>query len=149
MIEYFSQNLWQMWMLIGVLCLIIELTSGDLFVICFAVGGFMATLATFFSQNIYVQSVLFVVISLLCIFYVRPFAYKYLHKHDPNKASNADALMGRIGTVSEAIEKDGFGRVAIDGDDWKAISANNQYISKGMKVKVIGRDSIILTVETA
>ena len=33
MIEYFSAHLWQLWLLVSLLCLIIELTSGDLYVL--------------------------------------------------------------------------------------------------------------------
>ena len=29
MIEYFADNLWQMWTLIAIVCLIVELTNGD------------------------------------------------------------------------------------------------------------------------
>ena len=50
--------------------------------------------------------------------------------------------------VSETIQAGGFGRVQIDGDDWKAQSPDDDAIEKGMKVKVIGRDSIILNVES-
>jgi membrane protein implicated in regulation of membrane protease activity len=74
---------------------------------------------------------------------------KYLHKNADERVSNADALMGRIGRVSETIEAEGYGRVAIDGDDWKAVSANGGRIEKGANVKVVGRDSIIITVEPA
>ena len=49
--------------------------------------------------------------------------------------------------MSEAIAKGGSGRVAIDGDDWKAVSADGMAIGKGEKVKVVGRESIIITVE--
>ena len=51
--------------------------------------------------------------------------------------------------TSETIEAEGYGRVAIDGDDWKAVSANGGRIEKGDNVKVVGRDSIIITVEPA
>ena len=32
MIEYLAQHLWQMWAVIAVVCLILELTAGDFFV---------------------------------------------------------------------------------------------------------------------
>ena len=39
MIAYLSTNLWTLWTIITVLCLIIELGSGDFFVTCFAIGA--------------------------------------------------------------------------------------------------------------
>ena len=84
--------------------------------------------------------------SLLSIFFVRPVALRYLHKNEPNKPSNADALLGRTGRVTEAIKTGGNGYVQIDGDMWRAVS--NTDIPVGTTVRVIGRESTIITVET-
>ena len=32
MIEYLAQHLWQMWAVVAVICLILELTAGDFFI---------------------------------------------------------------------------------------------------------------------
>jgi membrane protein implicated in regulation of membrane protease activity len=72
-------------------------------------------------------------------------ALRYLHKNEPNKPSNADALMGRTGRVTEEIKAGASGYVQIDGDLWKAVS--NSDIAVGTTVRVIGRESTILTVE--
>ena len=68
------------------------------------------------------------------------------HRHAPERVSNADAIIDRIGTVSETIPVGGYGRVKIDGDDWKAQSDETDPIEKGMKVRVLSRDSIIISV---
>jgi len=72
---------------------------------------------------------------------------KRLHASGEERPSNADALMGREGIVSEKIEERGYGRVKIDGDDWKSVSADGEAIREGARVRVVGRESIILTVE--
>ena len=56
-------------------------------------------------------------------------------------------MIGQQGRVSEPIEAGGYGRVAIDGDDWKAVSADGSAIDKDVRVRVVKMDSIILTVE--
>ncbi len=147
MIEYISQNLWQFWTVIAVICLILELTSGDFFIMCFAIGGAVAAIVSPFS-NFYVQLAVFAVVSLVSIFTVRPVALKWFHRNDPDRVSNADALLGREGFVKETIEAGGFGRVAIDGDVWKAKSADGSTVEVGSKVKVVNRESTIITVET-
>lgn len=149
MIEYFADNLWQMWTLIAILCLIIELTNGDFYVMCFSIGAFLTIGVSLFTTSFYIQLFLFVMFSVLCIFFVRPFALKYLHGRHRERLSNADALIGRTGRVSETIVEGGYGRVAIDGDDWKAITSNGESIAVGQNVRVIGRESIIITVEKA
>ena len=73
-------------------------------------------------------------------------ALRWLHKNDPNKASNADALLGRTGRVTETIKAGNSGYVQIDGDMWKAVSQKD--IAVGETVRVIGRESTIITVDT-
>jgi membrane protein implicated in regulation of membrane protease activity len=149
MIDYFAANLWQFWSLVVILCLILELTSGDFFIMCFAIGAVITAVTAALGLGFYGQLAVFVVASVLSIFFVRPKLAKLLHGKRRERLSNADALMGRIGRVSEAIEQGGYGRVAIDGDDWKAVSADGSYMPLGQNVRVVGRESIIITVEKA
>ena len=149
MIDYFASHLWQLWALVSFICLILELTNGDFFIMCFAIGGVCAAIASALGVGFYGGLLVFAICSVLSLWLVRPTALKYLHKNADERVSNADVLMGRIGRVSETIEAEGYGRVAIDGDDWKAVSANGGRIEKGANVKVVGRDSIIITVEPA
>ncbi len=146
-IEYFQANLWQLWALVCIVCLILELTSGDFFIICFSLGAIAAGIAAATGVSFTAQIIIWVVMATLCIFFVRPFALKYLHKKEEERPSNVDALLGREGTVTDEIEAGGHGRVQIDGDNWKAVSRETSPIAVGQKVRVIGRESIIITVE--
>ena len=145
MIDYFLQNMWQAWAIVAVICLILELTSGDFFIICFSIGGIIAAIGAAIGLNVYWQLAIFAVFSLVAIFTVRPVALRWLHKNEPNKQSNADALIGRKGRVTEAIKQGASGYVQIDGDQWKAVSDSD--IEEGANVTVIGRESTIITVE--
>jgi len=146
--DYLAQNLWQLWAVVAVICLIMELTAGDFFIICFSIGAFFAAIVAALGGGIYLQLVAFAVFTLISLFWVRPFAKRYLHKGEDTRVSNADALMGRQGRVVEAVKADGFGRVQIDGDIWKAVTNEAQDISAGTNVRVVGRESTIITVET-
>ncbi|MBR6494961.1 MAG: NfeD family protein, partial [Prevotella sp.] len=108
--------------------------------------AFAATSAAF-GAGFYVQLGVFAVFTLVSLFLVRPFALRYLHRNDENRVSNADALLGRKGRVVEQIEADGFGRVQIDGDVWKAVTKDGEAIPVGANVRVVDRESIIITVE--
>ena len=145
MVEYLLENMWQVWAVVAFLCLILELTSGDFFIICFSIGGIFTVIGAALGLNVYWQLFIFAIFSLLSIFFVRPVALRWLHKNEPNKASNADALIGRTGRVTEPITTGNSGYVKIDGDMWKAVST--QDIAAGTTVRVIGRESTIITVE--
>ena len=146
MVEYFASHLWQMWLLVATLCLIVELTSGDFFVMCFSLGALVTAACSPFVGFV-PQMVIFAVASVLCLLFVRPAAVRYLHHSKEERTSNADALLGREGIVTETIVAGGYGRVGIDGDDWKARSTSPVDIEAGAKVRVTGLESIILQVE--
>ena len=136
-----------MWAVVAVICLILELTAGDFFIMCFSIGAVFATIAAAFGIGFYWQLAVFALFTLISLFLVRPVALRYFHRNDQYRESNADALLGRRGRVVEAIEAGGYGRVAIDGDVWKAVAHSDEPISEGTFVKVIGRESTIITVE--
>lgn len=148
MIDYLSNNLWLVWTLICVLALILEVSSGTFYILCFAIGAAFAIVVSLFSIPFWLQVLLFVVVSVLSIFCVRPLMLRWLHPSKDSRVSNADALLGRIGVVIEPITAKQPGYVKIDGDEWKAVAKDGIEIAKGQQVKVVGRDSIIVTVET-
>ena len=146
MTDYINANLWQLWSLIIVASIVLEMFSGSYFIICFAVGGLAALVSTLLG-GIYVQTAVFAIVSAIAIFLVRPFALRYIHRGTEPVPSNADASIGRKAKVSQHIPANGYGRVAIDGDDWTATASTD--IKKGDTVTIVTRESIILTVEPA
>ena len=148
MIEYLTMHLWQIWAIVAVICLILELTAGDFFIICFSIGAVFACLTDALGGGIILQLIVFAVFTLASLFFVRPFAVRFLHKGESNRVSNADALLGRKGRVVETVKADSFGRVQIDGDIWKAVTNEQNDIPEGTDVRVISRESTIITVET-
>ena len=140
--------MWQAWTAAAVVCLILELTAGDFFIICFSIGAVFAALTAALGLGIYVQLAVFAVFTLACLFWVRPFAKRYLHKGEDRRVSNAEALMGRQGRVVETVKAGGYGRVQIDGDVWKAVTREAADLTEGTPVRVVGRESTIITVES-
>lgn len=148
MIDYISQNLWLFWTVITFVCLILELSSGDFYVTCFAIGAVVSILAALAGLPFWVQVLAWAVCSVLSIWLIRPHLVKAIRKGADERKSNADALIGQVGEVSETIVAGDYGRVKLDGDDWKAQSTFSTHdIPKGAKVKIVDRASIILDVE--
>lgn len=141
----FSMPVW--WSIIAVVCLILEMMTPGFVIACFSLGALLAALAALFGTSLSVQMAFFAIGSVLALFSIRPALKKY-YERKPEVKTNADALIGKVAKVFEDIEDDEFGSVKIDGDVWKAKS-NCGKISKGEKVVVVERDSIILTVAKA
>lgn len=144
MIELLNENLWAAWAVVALVCLLVELFTGSFYIMCFAVGAVAAAIVSPFS-GVYLQLVVFIAVSLASIFLVRPLVMRWMHHEKDFIPSNADAIIGRVATVSQDIPANGFGRVALDGDDWKATAKES--LDKGEKVTIVARESIILTVE--
>ena len=73
---------------------------------------------------------------------------RYAYKKSKHIKTNAEALVGRTGVVSVRIDNAlNQGRVAIDGDDWKAIAEANEVIDVGTKVQIMRLESIIVIVK--
>ena len=144
MTELLNENLWAAWAVVALACLLVELFTGSFYIMCFAVGAVAAAIVSPFS-GVYLQLVVFIAVSLASIFLVRPLVMRWMHHEKDFIPSNADAIIGRVATVSQDIPANGFGRVALDGDDWKATA--KECLDKGEKVTIVARESIILTVE--
>lgn len=147
MIEFFTSNLWLIWVIISIVCLILELSSGDFFILCFAIGAAASAIIAGCGASLTWQIIIFAVVSALSLLLVRPALIKKLHKPHRERLSNAEAMIGKEGRVSEPIVANGYGRVAVDGDDWKALSADGSAIDKDTRVRIVKMDSIIVTVE--
>ena len=147
MIQYFASNLWLIWVIISILCLILELSSGDFFILCFAIGAAVSAILAGCGASLTWQIIIFAITSALSLLLVRPALVKKLHKPNKERPSNVEAMVGQEGRVSEPIDAGGYGRVAIDGDDWKARSVDGSAIAKDQRVRVVKMESTIVFVE--
>ena len=139
---------YQIWLIVAIVLIIFEICSATFGAICFAIGAGFSALAAGLGANLTWQIVIFAVVSLLTFIFLRPFMMKFLDRKSKDVKTNADALIGKTAVVSETVNPSANqGRVAIDGDDWKAVSTDGSIIEKGEKVTIVSRDSIILTVK--
>lgn len=139
---------YQIWLIVAIVLVIIEICTAAFGSICFAIGACFSALAAGLGAGLTWQVVIFAVVSLLTFIFLRPFMLKFMDRKSKDVKTNVDALIGRKAIVSECIDASQHtGRVAIDGDDWKAVSENGEVIEKGSTVEIINRDSIILTVK--
>ena len=144
--ELVFDNLWLAWIVVSIVCLIIELNSGDLFFICFAIGAIVSMIFDLCGAPLWMQVLFWALSSMLCVFFVRPSLVVRIHNKQ-ERQSNADALIGTTGVVTTDIPASGYGYVRIAGDEWRSISATVETIPKGTTVTMVNRQSTILKVK--
>ncbi len=141
-------ELYYYWLIAAIILVIIEIATAGFGSICFAFGAFASALVSYWGLSLYWQLAFFAVVSFLSFIFLRPVILKFIDRKSTNLLTNAEALVGRKAVVSETIDPvNHTGRVAIDGDDWKAVSEDGSLIDKGVEVVVVKLDSIILTVK--
>ena len=138
---------WENWIYLGIILFILEIFTPGFVVACIGIGAFVASIFAYFDASNSVQLFAFSIATLISFFAIRPYALKILYKSKELK-TNADSLIGRVGKVKETINNDlEHGRVLIDGDNWRAISADGTIIKKGELVEVTELKSTIIIVK--
>ena len=94
-----------MWALVCIVCLILELTNGDFFIMCFAIGAICSAVLSAFGLSFYAGLAVFAVTSVLSLFFIRPTMMMKLHPRESLRRSNADALIGRKAKLIQTIEE--------------------------------------------
>ena len=147
MIDYLTTNFWLLWTLVCVVALILEVSSGTFYLMCFAIGAVGAVMVSLMGTPLWLQVLVFSVISAVSVFCVRPLLVKCLHLVQKERLSNASALVGRQGVVIEPISAERPGYVRVDGDEWRAVTADGTMIERGVNVRITAMNSIVVTVE--
>ena len=131
----------------GVLVVVEALTVG-LVCIWFACGALVALIAAVLGAPLWLQALLFLAVSAVALYAMRPVARKYIA---PNRvATNADRNIGKTAVVIETIDNvRGTGRVMIGSVDWTARSADGSIIEKDALVRVLKIEGVKVCVELA
>ena len=130
---------YMLWVWIGVVAvsLIVEALSMDMTSIWFAVGGlFSLILWAIIPDQIVWQVAVFLVISALCIIFLRKIAKRILFQK-PTVATNIDKMIGTHTKLLESIKENAPGTLKINGVVWTAISLNDKEIEGGTEVEII------------
>ncbi|MBT2551821.1 NfeD family protein [Arthrobacter sp. ISL-5] len=138
MFEWLSQNWWALWLTVFLVFAAVEMLTLDLFFIMLGGGALAGLVADFAGADLWLQIVVFCVVSLLMIAFVRPITLKHLHKGPAEQRTNVDRLIGESALVMEAVSATG-GRVKIGGDVWSARSESG-VLTEGQRVIVAAID---------
>lgn len=133
------------WIGIGLFALILEiLTPTALVSIWISIGALAAWLCAALGLSWMLQVSICVIVSILFILIVRPFAVKYLRGN--TIATNADRIIGETAIVIKEINGQHWGQVKVQGMVWSAVSHTQDVIQAGQKVRIIAIEGAKLLV---
>lgn len=123
------------WVVLLILFVMMEASSVTLVSLWFAAGALVAVVAALLGASLMVQTVLFVLVSVVLLALLRPILKKYVVPKI--QKTNVDALVGQECTVTEDIDNlAAHGRVKVGGMSWSARSAAGEHIPAGTVVKI-------------
>ena len=114
--------------------------------IWFVVGGVGGLVVSMLNGPIWLQLLVFFVVSIGCMIAARPLVVKYINQ--ATTATNADRVLGAVARVTEAIDNTvPVGAVYVDGKTWSARSVSGEPIAQGTMVRVKRMEGVRLFVE--
>lgn len=123
-----------------------EAATAGLTSIWFVLGSVAGLIAAVCSAPIWLQVVLFFVVSIAALAFTRPLVVKLMKKDI--KPTNADRVLGGLARVTERIDNDvPTGAVYIDGKTWSARSSSGESIEPDTMVRVVRMEGVKLYVE--
>ena len=129
-------NIWAIiWLALVIVFLILEAATVQLISTWFAAGALAAMIVNLLGAQVWLQIVVFFTVSIVLLALLWPMARKHIKaKVVP---TNADALVGRICHVTEAIDPVEGGRVKLGDVTWSARAEHGETIPAGALVKVL------------
>ena len=107
------------WLVVLIVSIITEIISLGLTSIWFAGGALAAVVLAAFHLPVQIQVLVFLVVSILLMFFARPIAVKYFNKD--RVRTNVESMIGRQAIVICEIDNlQGVGEVTVGGQEWMA-----------------------------
>lgn len=135
-----------LWLVLLILFISVEAATLGLTTIWFAGGSLAAIIAAFLGAPVFVQVIVFLVVSLVLLFFTRPVAVKYFNKE--RVRTNVEGLVGMQGVVISGIDNlKEQGQIAVGGQEWSARSRDNVQIPAGAVVEIVSVSGVKLIVK--
>ncbi len=135
------------WLIIFVVLIAFEIATLQLVSIWFAVGAVGGLIVSLLGGSLEIQLCVFLALSLLLLLAVKPIADRLLKKKITK--TNVDSLIGQTAKVTATIDnQNGFGAAVVKGQEWTAVSLDdNVIIPPGKFVIIVKISGVKLIVE--
>ncbi len=123
------------WLILLVVFIAAEAATVTVTSIWFATGALTAMIAALFGAHVWLQIILFIVVSAVLLLSLRPLLRKYFNPRLVR--TNIDAIVGTEGIVLTEIDNIASqGQVKLGAMEWTARSSSGEKITAGTIVKV-------------
>ena len=133
--------MWQWWLIASGIFFIGEIMTVGFLLFWFGIASLISMVVSFFTSNLVIQMVVFLVSSVILILATKPFVKKFMNKK--NIATNAYSLIGKTGLVIQEIDNvKGIGQIKVGGEVWSAQSEDNSVIPVNTEIELTKIDGV-------
>lgn len=139
---------WQIFAILGIAFLVLELFAPLLFFLNFGIGGLITAFVAIFFPSLDVLIPVFIVVSITLLLAFRPFLTKAVDLR--NGKTLQTGIEGKyIGAIAKVIEpiNEFSGAITIYGERWEARAKKGKEFSVDSEVKIIKSESLVMFVE--
>ena len=105
------------WLVLLIVLLLIEIITVGLTTIWFAGGALAAVLVCVAGGSEIIQFIVFLVVSLLLLFFTRPVAVKYINSN--REKTNYQGIIGKEVRITQRVDNlAGTGKAMLGGQEW-------------------------------
>jgi membrane protein implicated in regulation of membrane protease activity len=145
----FTLAAWHLWVILGILLIILEMTTHTFFLFSFGSAALATAIAAHQDASTSWQLGIFAIVSFLMVILIRPIVMRALYQRSDTRPTNAHALIGQLATVVDSIPGSlRAGRVKLGSEEWRALSDDELPIAEHTVVEVTKIDSATLTVRS-
>lgn len=140
--------LWIIWLIAAVVFFIGEVMTEGFCLLWFSVGALVALFFTLFTDNLIVLFAIFLSVAIILLLATRKLTENFLNSRKKVE-SNVNALIGKKAKIIEEIDQiEGFGKVKVNGEVWKAITEDSSVtFNVGETVIIKAIDGVKLIIE--
>lgn len=137
--------MWSLWLIAAGVFFVVEMATTGFLIFWLGIASLLAMLTSFITENIIIQTIVFVVSSCILIPLTKPLADKFIDKK--TIPTNSYSLINKRGIVTVDINPiEGVGQVKVNGEIWSAKTENGLHLSKGTEIEVVKIDGVKLIV---
>lgn len=128
--------MWYIWLILAGIFVIGEVITSGFLIFWLSLGSLIAMLVSFVTDDILIQTTVFLISSVILILATKPLVKKFANVQTIQ--TNAYSIIGKKGLVTKDISSiNSTGQVKIEGELWSAIGLDDIDIKKDTEVKVV------------
>lgn len=129
--------MWYIWLIAAGIFFIFEIATIGFLIFWLGIGALLAMIVSFFTSNLILQTIVFIISSTALILFTKPLINKFIDTKNSLK-TNYDLIINKHGIVTIEIDPlESKGQIKVLGQLWSATTEGEIKIPINTKIEVV------------